>query len=83
MSEGLNDCEVCRALRADLELERKLKREALYQAELEAERANQERERSNEALAKLHDARRLLGRAIADTWAGGLYREIRMYLEKS
>ena len=70
-------------LRTELDLEKKLKGEALYQAEIEAERADHERERSNEALAKLHDARRLLGRAIADTWADGLYREIRTYLEKS
>lgn len=68
---------------AGLALEAKLKSEALYQAEIEAERANGERERSNEITAQLHDARKLLASAISDTWPDGLYQKIMSFLGKS
>lgn len=70
-------------LRTELELERKLKGEACYQAEIEAERADSERERSNELLARLCDAESLLASAISDTWPEGLYQQIKSFLGKS
>lgn len=70
-------------LRTKIALEQKLKGEAIYQAEIESERADYERRQSNEFLAQLHDAKKLLASAISDTWPEGLYQQIKSFLGKS